>query len=123
MGNEDVIQTKLHNPHATLRQIGNKHNLSYERVRVILNQAGIRTRRIPVGRCKACSKPVPVRKRYCSPECRHDYLYVKVVCETCNKSFEKKRFMVMNDRHQRDFCSRECFGKYAGSHYGWGKGK
>ncbi|MDP2916744.1 MAG: hypothetical protein Q8O16_02310 [Dehalococcoidia bacterium] len=60
---------------------------------------------------------------YCSPECLRAARTIMVVCDECGKLFPRATFVVVKEAKQHPgkmfFCTRKCFGRYAGKHYGW----
>jgi hypothetical protein len=79
--------------------------------------------------CSKCGKELrkgfeKAEEEMCS-DCRLKRKLMEVVCEQCSKSFmiTKKAFLSRVNRKQNKnslFCSKQCWGVYAGKHYGWG---
>lgn len=81
---------------------------------------------IPYRACLNCRKPFTSyrkRARFCSRACRWSYSYIEVVCDWCGKNFKRRSRQVVHELgekgYQHTFCSRECFGHYAGTYYGF----
>lgn len=82
------------------------------------------TERPPKYTCKVCGKN---RRRenhvYCSKECRHKDKYVSAPCASCGKLVERRKAEIAYGircykvKLGLVFCSRRCWGKYAGTHY------
>lgn len=81
---------------------------------------------MPYRACLNCRKPFSSynkRARFCNQECRHAYFRIEVICDWCGKSFRRYARQVAHELgekgYQHIFCSRECFGHYAGVNYGF----
>jgi len=108
-----MMATKLNCGHANLLAA-----LLYKDVDNIKIQLGLPLDKQP---CLNCG--TPTKKVFCSRECKHDYAFIQVACSTCDKLFLRRQSKVIyytNKRNQQFwFCSRHCFGIYAGEYHGF----
>jgi endogenous inhibitor of DNA gyrase (YacG/DUF329 family) len=129
---ESVIAIRKANPCATLQTIGNQVGVSRERVRHLLNDAHLPTTHFKQKYlCVVCGSEIEERDRrqrhspFCSNECSHKYHNVTLSCDFCGKSFERNVSDTLmyhcrpNKKQVGIFCSRKCFGKWAGKTYGF----
>ena len=113
-------------------EIAPRVGVSRERVRQILNHAGV-TRFHQTGkwvRCPDCGKRTPrgYRCPLCAPRrksARHAATLMWLTCEVCGVQFQRRR----KDQAGREkrgykhiFCGHRCKGAYLGRTYGWGRG-
>lgn len=113
-------------PHGALTDISQVYGVSPERVRQIVNRAGIdRVPRIPgdsrTKGCRHCSKPAGTGIPYCE-----EHRYVPLVCGNCNEEFRVRPSEVRSRLRRNEsrkeaqfFCSRKCYGAYSGRNYGF----
>lgn len=120
-----VIALRRYDPFATLQQIADTFHITRERVRQILAGAKIATgaERIP-RLCEVCGKPlISHQPRHCSRYCLHQASIAEAVCSNCGEVFElpKSQLTARIKRHITNnlFCSRFCFGQFAGKNYGF----
>jgi len=114
-----IIEFKLNNPKISLRKIGEVFGISGERVRQICSIYQVSTRRIIESHpCKGCEKPIvgQITKKFCSEDCWFHYLYIALVCNTCNLLFYRRRAVVLkredDPRYKgKNYCSRVCSAK------------
>lgn len=125
----EAIRLRQENPTWTLQQIGDVVGVSRERVRQVLKKNSIQTiHYIEKPYCKNCGNPAKPRRKFCGPKCRYDYGQVEIVCIVCG--VKKQRSTAWYNRMLKDpsytgngsrvFCSKKCFGYYAGKN--WSKG-
>lgn len=72
-------------------------------------------------RCLDCGKILSNKWGRCR-ECYIKSRQVKVVCSECGEAFEIQQSDLItrtNLGYQHFFCNRQCFGRYAGKHYGF----
>ena len=134
---KQVVSLKRSYPCYTLQAIGDKVGVSRERVRQILKSAGEHTKAWrPKRLCANCGKklihryhPANDRKeRFCSKECYSQYHHITLECELCHKFFRRVISEILHyddasHRYNHTFCSRQCFGRWLGLHYGRGRPK
>jgi len=124
----------------TQEEIGKKVSLTAARVGQILKEENLPSMHWrPITRCLNCNKE-EIRskyfnnKKFCSMVCYKEYTHknshIDVVCLECDKIFEKRISDVLTyacrAKHGatgRDFCSKQCFGKYIGKRHGFGSKK
>jgi hypothetical protein len=125
---ELVIQERVKNPCATLKQIGDKFGVSREYIRQILSEAGLPTRhRRPGYMCNYCFNVfTPSGSHsilFCNPECSKQYALVTLECESCNKLFpanySRISYQIRKKGQQHFYCSRRCKGKATGLNNGF----
>lgn len=132
--NNRKVVARLRKRHATWTQarIAQEVGITRERVRQILKEEGLSTvnslhytvnpRLVPL--CMQCSEPRGYNKQFCSRLCRMEHAKVSVVCDDCSTIFVVGRSDLTARKHRsklhRLYHNRACWGKYAGSHYGWG---
>ncbi len=129
---KSVIEIRKVNPCALLKDIGDKVGVTRERVRQILKRANLPTRHYIIKRhCAKCGVPVAGGVKYCA-KCHHELHHVKLICDTCGIMFERKlshilaypsrmnkRNSTLNMKQVGIFCTKKCFGKWAGNHFGF----
>lgn len=79
---------------------------------------------VTLPKCPICNKDVG---KY--GQC-HRAHYVTLACDECGELFERKEKVVIWKYkccypkaplgYQHQFCNRQCLGRWAGKHYGWG---
>ena len=91
-----IVQMKLENPSITLQALGDRFNLTRERIRQILISEGFIThRKLKTRDCLYCSATFVVQDRinaglsltYCSKECKTDSHRVYLNCKSCGKQY------------------------------------
>ncbi len=121
---QQVINSRIHNPCATLQEIGEPLKISRERVRQILKAHKLPTRKfVPTHPCLNCGKSIkPKTKTFCTKECRTKYMHIQVECSECGKLFTIYQPALINRMKERKlseiFCSKQCYGRYWGMHHG-----
>ena len=107
----------------TMSEIGQKVNISRQRVFQILKEEGLPTRhRIKkfVYECPVCG--IISASKFCSVECKNKWRQIPIICTGCGKLFFRNwhQFFV-NYPHHNDglFCSKICTGKWFAEHYGF----
>jgi YHS domain-containing protein len=130
--NEFIIRERIDNPGATLKQIGDKYNRSYERVRQILAKNNLPTRHCrtkyhPKYICNQCHQVIDqtktAAKLFCSPECKQAFYLATLECDGCGKLFQMEiwrlKRKIVNHLQEYFFCSRRCRGRIIGLKYGF----
>ena len=145
-----IVQIKLDNPDITLQALGDKFNLTRERIRQVLISEGFITHRKPKTQdCKYCSKSFIVIEHqknklsiaYCSQRCKEDAHRVYLNCATCEKQYflgsSEYRGRKRYKEHGNNYCSVKCrgigtsktlkkrkdAGVGVGFEWGWGRSK
>ena len=111
-----VIQLRKDNPGMTLEAIGQRVELTKERVRQILASENLSTRSIqripkPLPPCDPCGKPVSNRRlKYCGTRCRYPNGVTTFTCSYCEKSVTvmTSEYKSRTSRYDKIHCSREC---------------
>lgn len=128
---QSIIDTRLHNPCATLQQIGDKYGISRERVRQILYRNKVRTSRLSTRKtytCNHCGNQFKSSnpRMFCSIKCYSNSRRVWLICSECGGLIHRMQSLMYrydNPKVHRDkntvFCNRVCQGKYLGKHYGF----
>jgi aldehyde:ferredoxin oxidoreductase len=120
---QQIINLRKASPCINCRQIGDKVGVSRERVRQILSQNNLQTKRFkppkPKVQCLNCGKPT-THKQFCSIQCGKDYKQISVECSECGRIFQisKNELIHRIKRHKIDeiFCNKQCYGRYMGIH-------
>ena len=123
-----ICLTRKENPEMTLQEIGNKFDLSRERVRQILKQMDLPTKHKSFGSiitqtiCPKCGRQKLYRAKYCR-KCRKELLYEFVQCETCRIPIKRRisytSYMKERRGYKHIWCSKKCQGKWLANNYGF----
>lgn len=120
----DIISLKSSSMQMSCTQIANNLNCSREYVRLVLQYAGLPTKRLKQQCvCIQCGEPISC---YNTTElCRNCYANshrVVLKCMWCGMNYTvvKSVYKTRQERHKHNFCSKSCLGKFAGTHYGFG---
>ncbi len=121
---ESVCATRKRNPCATLEEIGQKYNVSRERIRQVLSKHGLSTKALVIkSACMNCNKVIYKSQKFCSRECQHEYARIPVACQQCGKIFKRYQseitYRFRENSEHRFFCSRKCLGGWVGVRYGF----
>jgi predicted DNA-binding transcriptional regulator AlpA len=95
--------------------------VSRQRVYQILQEEGLPTKQ----HVKKCLYACPVcgritNHKFCSGECRKEWLQIPVICSECGNLFIRSRSKFMNSYPHHSnvlFCSKKCTGKWLNKHY------
>ncbi len=120
-----IKRLRVNNPCISASSIARRVGVSRERVRQILTDEGLSTRRyIQKYVCAGCGK-ITNNTRFCSRKCRHEYYNPQVECYQCHKLFRRKASQLYSPRqlHKYYFCSKHCQGVWLSKEYGWGRSK
>jgi transcription elongation factor Elf1 len=96
--------------------------VSRQRVYKILQEEGLPTKhhiRKCLYKCPVCGKITS--RKFCSGECRKEWLQIPVICSECGNLFIRSRSKFMSGySHHSDvlFCSKKCTGKWLKKHNG-----
>jgi len=121
---DDVCLLRQFYPSMTLEAIGERFNVSRERIRQILKKAGLPTKaQILRKYCLHCGKKRKNRYRnYCSKACYHYDTHTLIPCDVCGRlsEYHIKRVLWLQARgkQQHFFCSKHCNGIWLGKNYG-----
>ena len=123
---EKVINIKYNNPRYTLQQIGDECGITKQRVYTILKKAYIPTKKFNriyniskyTKKCLYCK--IMIRKggwkRFCSEDCRNNYLYIYYPCTYCHNNIKMLRCVFKNKINVKKqlnfFCNKSCYNKY-----------
>lgn len=126
----EIIKQKQDNSELSLRGMAEQFGMSYERIRQILNQYGVSTKRTVKLPCPVCGKPRRSKnRRYCSKECKYIGQNITLNCASCGSPVVRsKKIMEWHKKRgwYKDglvFCNHVCRGRHLGKNYGWGKRK
>ena len=128
-----IVQTKINNPEFTLREIGEKFNLSRERIRQILVSVNMETRSakrveiantpLPICMMPECENRVSHRPRTYCVVCvengswkthmgirRRRIPQITIQCDYCSKDITMREtlYQRQRSRHKNTFCSQKC---------------
>lgn len=143
---ELLPELRKRNPCATLERLAEMmaeqtgYKVSRENVRQMLDRRGLPTHRNNKIEytCVHCGGTFKRYRRekpsaFCSWECKKAHNLVPLVCETCGEMFMRPQYVVLNwaksptvtpiATAEHIFCSRECHGRWLGSHYGGSRSK
>ena len=110
----------------SLQAIGQILGVTGERARQILNKQGVvRTRRPNHQLCLQCGRWIGTTKTQICWTCNPPYS--ALICTQCGKEFQRlNSYISARNKNAYSyyktnnvFCGRQCFGAYAGTHYGW----
>ena len=107
----------------TMSEIGQKVNISRQRVFQILKEEGLPTRRKIrkfLYECPVCDTISATK--FCSLACKKQWQRIPIVCTRCGKLFYSNRhqFFISYPHHNKGlFCSKVCTGKGFAEHYGF----
>ena len=125
---ESIVKLKKKYPCMTLRAIGDKVGVSYERVRQILNENHIPTKQyIAKNICLNCGAEISRHRTYCNMKCLNEFHNVLVECACgCGELF-RRRIAYINrsltdSRYttKRYYKNKEHYGRVVGKKYGFG---
>lgn len=127
---DKLARLRLQNPEATLQQLADSLGVSREAIRQMLKKLRLET----VGYreyycCETCGVRIhgfttkgKYAPRFCSFTCLSMAHTAEVECSQCHTlffiSFSDLKARRRNNKLGLLFCSRECWGSYAGTHYG-----
>ena len=112
----EIIHLRENFPELTLREIGEKVDLTRERVRQILTDANLNTKssaRIsaPLPLCATCNKTLRNRRlKFCSQKCQYPNGQTTFQCATCgiSKTVMTSIYKARIQRNSKIHCSRTC---------------
>lgn len=121
-------------PHGTDSRVAKELGRTRERVRQVRKSLGLYRTRLPRYGCAECGRPFSGRVQRkarmglpINPLCGSCRRYIPVACDTCGKiTMRDARHLIFTTNNipryttGSQFCSRQCFGKWAGTHGGWG---
>ena len=129
---EKIIATIKRNPCATLQQIGDKYDISRERVRQIIKKHELLHYDQSVDKehkaCLQCGKLIrPQNHKFCNKQCEYEYNHPFVECDQCHNLFRAKKGTFYGLSHKQSngklkehtFCSQTCKGVYVGTNFGF----
>ncbi len=128
---EEIIKIRKENPCLTLREIASKSpkKISHERVRQILNSAGMPTKHtLRLNHiCPNCGITFHITPSipqvFCSLKCLKEYTRGTFTCDVCGRQFVRpissvaKNLKYKTENHKL-FCSRKCHGHWLGVTHG-----
>jgi len=112
----EIIHLRENFPELTLREIGEKVDLTRERVRQILINVNLNTKSLarittPLTLCATCNKTLNNRRlKFCSQECQYPNGQTTFQCETCgtSKTVMTSIYKARIQRNSTIHCSRTC---------------
>lgn len=126
---QGVKLARINNPCATLQEIGDKFDISRERVRQILKSEELPTKNVSHGIkniCPQCGNEFPrwPKKIHCSRKCYEQSTQIELACDECGILFTRntKLFIIcLNEReYVHTFCGKQCQGKWLARMHGFG---
>jgi DNA-binding XRE family transcriptional regulator/endogenous inhibitor of DNA gyrase (YacG/DUF329 family) len=107
--------------HMKMSEIAKIIGISRQRVFQILQEEELLTKQ----HVKKCLYACPVCGRitshkFCSEECRKEWLQIPVICSECGNLFIRRRSKFMNSYPHHNnalFCSKKCTGKWLNKNY------
>jgi predicted Zn-ribbon and HTH transcriptional regulator len=122
-----VIELRKSTPCLTLKEVGDKLGVTGERVRQILKKAEMPTYHYFIKRyCSKCGARIDKNNQsnLCR-KCKIGQNKVPLVCDQCGNLFyrEPRDVLRRSQPHTGYYCSRQCYGKHFGTHYGRGRQK
>ena len=129
---EDLVKA-VSGEYRTLQSIGDEFGVTRERIRQLIVQHGLQNasgRIKPDSRptCKECGLKINGNKgRSFHSSCYEKYVWATLSCAQCNKEFKLRKKDLKRRQERRSdwtkntfFCSRECYGSYWGTRFGFG---
>ena len=128
----NIIRMRRNDPYATLKEIGDSFDITKERVRQVLSEAGKETRayrdQVP-HLCIGCGKQFNrLYNQFCSYECKRNETHTMLPCSYCGSPGKEVNIKWLNweidhGRHSPDlfFCSKVCQGNWLADNYGFVK--
>jgi transposase len=132
----EVQRLRIDNPHLSMVEIAGIVRVSHQRVKQILDKAGLRASRISRPRpvCTLCGKQktvqqgmTPYNNGQCGA-CKAAARMVEKTCHSCGKVFLRRDYELKNQAamrvrkgfppQKRWFCTRTCLGSVVGKEYG-----
>ena len=109
-----VERLRTQHPDYSLRNIANVVDISRERVRQILVDAGLPTAKRKILKyCLNCGRPRRSHYlKYCGRACERSYVREVLICASCGKEFLrlKSQILAANKRGFKNaYCCRRCF--------------
>ena len=121
-----ALELRKTTPCLTLQEVGDKLGVTRERARQLLKAGEMPTKHYHYNskcHCAKCGKKlkVPSQSGLCH-DCWATPL-VPLICDQCGVLFYRRQAQVLNpcQPHTGYYCSRQCYGKYFGIHYGRGR--
>jgi hypothetical protein len=119
----EIIEYRKNNPCLTGQAIALKFGVSRERIRQILAQANLQTKRtVQTYYCNGCGTQIKKNNLsgYCL-KCLGENRRVSLVCDVCGKLFIRNQEQILSkgQPHTGYYCSRRCFGIWTAKHYGF----
>jgi len=120
---KQVRELRLSDLFLTMSEIGQKVDISRQRVFQILKEEGLPTKhrtREYLYECPVCGTMSPFK--FCSIECKKQWQMIPIVCTRCGKLFFRSSHQFfINYPHHSDglFCSKACTGKWFAERYGF----
>jgi DNA-binding XRE family transcriptional regulator len=116
-----VKNLRLANLHMKMSEIAETVGVSRQRVFQILQDEGLTTKQHVkkcLYGCPMCGKITS--HKYCSSECRKEWLQIPVICSECGNLFIRSRRQFLNcypNHNNVLFCSKKCVGKWLNKNY------
>ena len=112
----EVIYLRENFPELTLRKIGEKVDLTRERVRQILTTTNLSTKSLariptPLPLCATCNQTLSNKRlKFCSQKCQHPNGRTTFQCSGCEtfKTILTSSYKARVKRNSKMYCSRSC---------------
>ena len=112
----DIVKERYENRYATLREIGEKFDVSRQYIHRVLKQENVPTQRLKRERfsiCLVCDHRInDSLAKVHQGKCHGEYYYKLIHCDNCFAKWHMKRALIMqkirrNDKHS--YCSRRFY--------------
>jgi len=115
----EIIYLRENFPELTLREIGEKVELTRERVRQILTTANLATKSLaristPLPLCATCNKTLAHKRlKFCNQKCQFPNGKTTFQCSTCGmfKTVMTSVYRRISQKNSKIYCSRICRGR------------
>mgnify|MGYP005812138595 FL=1 len=115
----EIIYLRENFPELTLREIGEKVELTRERVRQILTTANLATKSLaristPLPLCATCNKTLAHKRlKFCNQKCQFPNGKTTFQCSTCGmfKTVMTSAYRRISQKNSKIYCSRICRGR------------
>ena len=115
---EEIVKLRIENPLMTGVKIGKQVGVVNSYVFKVLTNAGLHTapprKKTLPRQCTNCHTPIESRRRFCSRNCKVEYVWVTVKCTFCRAVFTRKRSLLEQGsrmEYNNLYCSNTCFQK------------
>ena len=123
-----IVALRKEDPNISASEISRRVGRSRERIRQLLVSMDLPTKvSKSIILCEYCNGEIIAKTRtrrvFCSMQCYSDSRNTLIICDNCGDLFKRRITQLEYYTHVRGyehyFCSRRCFGSWAGKNFGW----